>query len=122
MIGSAGGTSYKIVDGTPVLVKEGGVALVDGKAGKPVGIDSKIGKRPIFAAGDSDGDFQMLEWTTSGDGTPFGLLIHHTDAAREFAYDCDSDGGVLDRALDEAETHATVPGVIRHRLGPTFEA
>ncbi|MEM1080128.1 MAG: haloacid dehalogenase-like hydrolase, partial [Pseudomonadota bacterium] len=70
-------------------------------AGKPIGIDSRIGKRPIFAAGNSDGDFQMLEYTLAGDGARFGMLIHHTDAEREFAYDRDSHIGRLDRGLSE---------------------
>ncbi|MGH7937782.1 MAG: haloacid dehalogenase-like hydrolase, partial [Bryobacteraceae bacterium] len=69
--------------------------------GKPVGIQSHIGRRPSFAAGNSDGDFQMLEWTTTGAGPRFGMIIHHTDAAREWAYDRKSTFGKLDRGLDE---------------------
>ncbi len=76
--------------------------FIDDKAGKPVGIHHHIGRRPIFAAGNSDGNFQMLEWTTSGTGPGFALLIHHTDAEREWAYDRQSPIGTLDSALDAA--------------------
>jgi hypothetical protein len=75
--------------------------FVDDKEGKP-GITCHLGQRAIFAAGNSDGDFAMLEWTTAGDGPRFGMLLHHTDAAREFAYDREGHIGVLDRGLDEA--------------------
>ena len=85
-----------------MLVKLAEVDLIDDKAGKPVGIQSHIGRRPIFAAGNSDGDFQMLEWTTSGEGRRFGLLVHHTDAEREWSYDRESHVGRLNRGLDEA--------------------
>jgi len=78
-----------------------GIAFVDDKAGKPVGIDSRIGRRPIFAAGNSDGDFQMLEYTTAGDGPRFAMIVHQTDAEREFAYDRDSHVGRLEQGLDE---------------------
>ena len=73
------------------------------KEGKPVGIMSHIGQRPIFAGGNSDGDFQMMEWTSAGDGPRFGLLIHHTDGEREFAYDREGHIGVLSRGLEDAE-------------------
>ncbi|MEZ6148082.1 MAG: HAD family hydrolase [Planctomycetaceae bacterium] len=102
VVGSSLKMKYEVRDGTPVLVKLAEVDLIDDKEGKPVGIQSHIGRRPIFAAGNSDGDFQMLEWTTSGDGPRFGLIIHHTDAEREWAYDRDSHIGRLARALDEA--------------------
>jgi hypothetical protein len=95
VVGSEGATSYAVVDGVPTLTKNGGVGFVDDKDGKPVGIMRHIGQRPIFAAGNSDGDFAMLEWTTAGDGPRFGMLIHHTDAEREFAYDRDSAMGRL---------------------------
>ncbi|MGI6853314.1 HAD family hydrolase [Mesorhizobium sp. 1B3] len=102
VIGTEGKTLYQVVDGKPSLLKDGGISFVDDKAGKPVGIDRHLGKRPIFAAGNSDGDFEMLEWTTSGDGLRFGLIVHHTDAEREFAYDRDSHFGTLSKGLDEA--------------------
>jgi len=97
VMGTAGPTEY--VDGA--VMKLPGIDFVDDKEGKPVGIDSRIGKRPIFASGNSDGDFAMLEYTTSGDGPRFGLLVHHTDADREFAYDREGHIGVLNRGLDE---------------------
>lgn len=102
VVGSEGTTRYEVMDGKPTLMKHGGVSFIDDKAGKPVGIDRHIGKRPIFAAGNSDGDFEMLEWTTSGEGPRFGLIVHHTDAEREFAYDRDSHVGKLSKGLDEA--------------------
>jgi hypothetical protein len=76
--------------------------FIDDHAGKPVGINKFIGRRPIAAFGNSDGDFQMLEWVTGGTGPRFGLLVHHDDAIREFAYDRESGVGKLDRGLDEA--------------------
>lgn len=102
VIGSRVRTSYEIRNGQPVIVRLPEMAFIDDKAGKPLGIHEHIGRRPIFAAGNSDGDFQMLEWTTSADGPRFGLIIHHTDAEREFAYDRQSHIGQLNKALDEA--------------------
>jgi phosphoglycolate phosphatase-like HAD superfamily hydrolase len=102
VIGSAGSSSYAVVNGVPTLLKDPGIAFIDDKAGKPLGIDSKIGKRPIFVAGNSDGDFEMLEWSTAGDGPRFGLIVHHTDGEREYAYDRGSHIGGLERGLDEA--------------------
>lgn len=102
VVGSSLKMQYELRDGSPVLVKLADLDFIDDKAGKPVGIQSHIGRRPIFAAGNSDGDFQMLEWTTSGDGARLGLLVHHTDADREWAYDRDSLTGKLSRGLDEA--------------------
>ncbi|MEO0624885.1 MAG: HAD family hydrolase [Pseudomonadota bacterium] len=101
VIGSTGKARYEVIDGEPTILKDPGIFFLDDKAGKPLAIDTRIGKRPIFAAGNSDGDFEMLEWTTSGDGSRFGLLIHHTDAEREWAYDRDSHVGKLERGLDE---------------------
>jgi hypothetical protein len=102
VIGSSLKMKYEVRDGKPVLVKLSGIDLIDDGAGKPVGIQSHIGRRPIFAAGNSDGDFQMLEWTTTGSGPRFGLIVHHTDGDREWAYDRKSAFGKLDHALDEA--------------------
>jgi phosphoglycolate phosphatase-like HAD superfamily hydrolase len=99
VLGSATPTDYD--EERHQVMKLPGIAFVDDKAGKPVGIDSRIGRRPIFAAGNSDGDFQMLDYTTAGDGARFALLVHHTDAEREFAYDRDSHIGNLARGLDE---------------------
>jgi hypothetical protein len=101
VMGSAAPTEYRVIDGVPTIVKLPGIEFVDDKVGKPVGIDSRIGRRPIFAAGNSDGDFQMLEYTMAGEGPRFAMLVHHTDAEREFAYDRDSHIGKLERGLDE---------------------
>ena len=89
-------------DGNPVLVKEAKVEFIDDGPGKPVGINRFIGRRPIFAFGNSDGDRQMLEWTMAGEGLRFAGLVHHTDGLREYAYDRNSKVGKLDKALDEA--------------------
>ena len=102
VIGSSIKAKYEVRDGKPVIVKIPELNFIDDKEGKPVGIYQHIGRRPIFAAGNSDGDFQMLEWTTSGKGARFGLFVHHTDAEREFAYDRESHVGKLDKGLDEA--------------------
>jgi phosphoglycolate phosphatase-like HAD superfamily hydrolase len=87
VVGSSGKLKFEMRDGTPVLVKLPEVELIDDKEGKPVGIQSHIGRRPIAAFGNSDGDLQMLEWTTAGSGGRFALIVHHTDAEREWAYD-----------------------------------
>lgn len=102
VVGSSLKAAYEVREGKPVIVKLPELNFIDDKAGKPVGIHQHIGRRPIFAAGNSDGDFEMLEWTTSGDGPRFGLLVHHTDAEREYAYDRESHVGKLDRGLDAA--------------------
>jgi phosphoglycolate phosphatase-like HAD superfamily hydrolase len=102
VVGSSGKTSYEVVDGVPTIMKDPALLFIDDKAGKPIGIETHIGKRPIFVAGNSDGDFEMLEWSTAGEGPRFGMIVHHTDAAREWAYDRDSHIGRLAKALDEA--------------------
>jgi phosphoglycolate phosphatase-like HAD superfamily hydrolase len=102
VIGSQVGARYERGDAGPVIVKTGEVIFVDDKAGKPVGIQRAIGRRPIAAFGTSDGDFEMLEWTTSGPGHRLGVLVHHDDATREYAYDRESSIGRLARGLDEA--------------------
>lgn len=102
VVGSSGGLKYELRDGKPVLLKTAELVLNDDKEGKPVGIQRHIGRRPVLAFGNSDGDFQMLEWTTSGPGPRLGLIVHHTDAEREWAYDRKSAVGRLDRGLDEA--------------------
>jgi len=101
VVGSSVKTKYEVRDGKPVLVRLPEINFIDDKAAKPVGINEHIGRRPIMAFGNSDGDFEMLEWTTSGSGPRFGLLVYHTDAAREWAYDRKSHIGKLDRGLDE---------------------
>ena len=102
VIGSSGGLKYEVRDGKPVLVKLPEIALVDDKEGKPVAIQRHIGRRPIAAFGNSDGDLQMLQWTCGGSGPRFCLYVRHTDAEREWAYDRDSHIGKLDKGLDEA--------------------
>ncbi len=102
VIGSSGKTKFEIVDGKPVLMKLPEVNFIDDKAGKPVGIQQHIGRRPIAAFGNSDGDLQMLQWTAAGGGARFCLYVHHTDAEREHAYDRKSHIGQLDKGLDEA--------------------
>ncbi|MCP5523934.1 MAG: haloacid dehalogenase-like hydrolase [Verrucomicrobiales bacterium] len=102
VVGSSLEKRYEVRDGQPVIVGLPEIGFIDDKEGKPLGINLHIGRRPIFAAGNSDGDFQMLEWTTTGKGPRFGLLIHHTDGRREWAYDRESHVGRLARGLDEA--------------------
>jgi phosphoserine phosphatase len=102
VVGSSGVVKFELRDGKPVLVKEAKVEFIDDGPGKPVGINRFIGRRPVFAFGNSDGDQQMLEYTAGGPGARFMGLVHHTDAAREFAYDRQSHIGKLDKALDEA--------------------
>ena len=89
-------------DGTPALTIEPKVAMIDDGPGKPVGINTFIGRRPILAVGNSDGDHQMLQWTAAGTGARLMGLVHHTDSAREWSYDRQSHIGKLDKALDEA--------------------
>jgi hypothetical protein len=102
VIGSRGKLKFDMRDGKPVLLKLPEVDLIDDGPGKPVGIQQLIGRRPVMAFGNSDGDLQMLQWTTAGSGARFGLLVHHTDAEREYAYDRQSSVGKLDKAWDEA--------------------
>jgi phosphoglycolate phosphatase-like HAD superfamily hydrolase len=103
VVGSSGVLEFRYgPDGRPVLVRLAKVEFIDDKAGKPVGIQRFIGRRPVFAFGNSDGDQQMLEWTAAGEGVRFMGLVHHTDAEREYAYDRKSHVGRLDKALDEA--------------------
>lgn len=104
VIGSQGKLKFEMHDGVPVLVKLPEVQFIDDKEGKPVAIETIIGRRPLAAFGNSDGDLQMLQWTTAGKGARFALVVHHTDAEREWAYDRTSHIGKLDRALDEAKT------------------
>jgi hypothetical protein len=108
VVGSSIKTAYEVRDGEPVLVRLPEMNFIDDKADKPVGINSHIGRRPIAAFGNSDGDFQMLEWTTEGDGARLGVLVHHTDGEREWAYDRESHIGGLARGLDEAEARGWV--------------
>ena len=101
VVGSSLKATYEIRNNTPVIVKQPEIDFIDDKAGKPVGIHRYIGRRPVIAAGNSDGDFEMLEWTTAGAGPKLAMLVHHDDATREWAYDRDSHIGRLVRGLDE---------------------
>jgi 2C-methyl-D-erythritol 2,4-cyclodiphosphate synthase len=103
VIGSTGKLKFELRDGKPVLVKLPEIDFIDDKDGKPVGIQKHIGRRPILAFGNSDGDLQMLQWTAAGGGARFMGIVHHTDAEREWAYDRKSSIGKLDKALDEAK-------------------
>jgi phosphoglycolate phosphatase-like HAD superfamily hydrolase len=102
VIGSSIKTQFALVGGKPDLIRLPEINFVDDGPGKPVGINQAIGRRPIAAFGNSDGDQQMLEWTAAGSGPRFILLVHHTDGVREYAYDRASSFGKLDKALDEA--------------------
>ena len=102
VVGSSIKVKFEMRESGPVLVRLSEIDFIDDKAGKPVGIHKFIGRRPILAFGNSDGDLQMLQWTTAGDGKRLGLIVHHTDAEREWAYDRNSHIGRLDKALDEA--------------------
>jgi phosphoserine phosphatase len=101
VIGSSIVTRYVVREGAPVLVREAELHFFDDKEGKPVAINAHIGRRPIAAFGNSDGDFAMLEWVTSGPGARLGLIIHHDDPDREYAYDRDAGLARLARGLDE---------------------
>jgi phosphoglycolate phosphatase-like HAD superfamily hydrolase len=115
VIGSAGQQKFEMRDGTPVLVKLAEIDFIDDKEGKPIGIQKFIGRRPILAFGNSDGDLQMLQWTAAGSGARFMGLVHHTDGDREWAYDRDSSIGRLDKAFDEAKAkNWTVVDMKRH--------
>ena len=102
VVGSSIKTKFEMRDGKPVLVRLPEINFIDDKADKPVGIYRHIGRRPIAAFGNSDGDLQMLQWTAAGDGLRFCLYVRHTDAKREWAYGRESHIGRLDKGLDEA--------------------
>ena len=102
VIGSSGKLKLEVRDGRPVLIKLPEIELIDDKEGKPVGIHTRIGRRPIAAFGNSDGDLQMLQWATAGPGGRFALFVHHDDGAREFAYDRDDKLQKFSIGWDEA--------------------
>ncbi|MCG8586553.1 MAG: haloacid dehalogenase-like hydrolase [Pirellulales bacterium] len=108
VVGSSIVTEFQIQDGKPVLMRLPKINFIDDKAGKPVGIGQHIGRRPILAFGNSDGDLEMLQYTTGGSGARLGLIVHHTDAKREYAYDRDSTVGKLDKAWDLAPKNGWV--------------
>jgi phosphoglycolate phosphatase-like HAD superfamily hydrolase len=102
VVGSSGVVKFESAGGQPVLVKQPEIEFVDDGPGKPVGVNRVIGRRPVMAFGNSDGDLQMLQWTAAGPGPRFAMIVNHTDGAREVAYDRASHIGKLDKALDEA--------------------
>jgi len=105
VVGSSGKLRFEWQEGKPVILKLPEIDFIDDKAGKPVGIQRFIGRRPIAAFGNSDGDLEMLQWCTAGPGRRLGVYIHHTDAEREWAYDRTSSVGRLDKGLDAAATN-----------------
>jgi hypothetical protein len=108
VVGSSIKTKFQIHDGKPELFRLPEINFVDDGPGKPVGINEYIGRRPIAAFGNSDGDLEMLQWTTMSGGARLGMIVHHTDAEREYAYDRDTDFGRLDKALDAAAANKWV--------------
>jgi phosphoglycolate phosphatase-like HAD superfamily hydrolase len=103
VVGSSIKTRFELREGKPVLMRLPEINFIDDKAGKPVGIHMHVGRRPVAAFGNSDGDLQMIQWTTAGSGARFGLIVHHTDSEREYAYDRQSSVGRLDKAFEEAK-------------------
>ena len=120
VVGSSIKVAYEVRDDGPTLVKLPELDFIDDKAGKPVAIHKFIGRQPILAFGNSDGDFEMLEWTTTGEGPRLGLILHHDDAGREYAYDRDSHVGRLDRGLYEAEARGWVVVSMQHDWHEVF--
>jgi phosphoglycolate phosphatase-like HAD superfamily hydrolase len=108
VVGSSGVVRFEMRDGKPVLVKDPKIEFIDDGPGKPVGINRFIGRRPVMAFGNSDGDLQMLQWTAAGSGPRFCMYVHHTDEKREWAYDRKSSIGRLDKGLDEAKARGWI--------------
>jgi phosphoglycolate phosphatase-like HAD superfamily hydrolase len=108
VVGSSLKTKFEMRDDQPVLIRTPDINLIDDGLGKPVGIQNYIGQQPIAAFGNSDGDLEMLQWTAAGKGARLVLIVHHTDADREYAYDAGSHFGMLDKALDVAEKQGWV--------------
>jgi phosphoglycolate phosphatase-like HAD superfamily hydrolase len=122
VVGSTGKLKFELRDGKPIILRESGIDFVNDVEGKPVGIQRHIGRRPIAAFGNSDGDQQMLEWTAAGAGARLMLLVHHTDAEREVAYDRKSSIGKLDAALDEAKAKGWLVASMRDDWKTVFPA
>jgi phosphoglycolate phosphatase-like HAD superfamily hydrolase len=120
VVGSSGVTKFEMVGGKPVLMKTAEVEFVDDGPGKPVGINRFIGRRPVFAFGNSDGDLQMLQWTAAGSGARFMGIVHHTDAEREYAYDRQTHVGRLDKALDEGRARGWTITDMKRDWGAIF--
>ena len=120
VMGSSIKTEFRTVDGQPVLFRLPELNFIDDKEGKPVGIHQFIGRRPIAAFGNSDGDLQMLQYTAAGDGARLLFLLHHDDAEREYAYDRQSHIGRLDKALDEAQEKGWIVASMKNDFGTVF--
>jgi len=105
VVGSSGKVKYDTLNGKSVLIKLPEINFIDDKEGKPVGIHQYIGKRPVFTAGNSDGDYAMLQYTSTQSGPHFGMIVHHTDSLREWAYDRISSIGRLEKGLDDAQKY-----------------
>jgi phosphoserine phosphatase len=120
VVGTITEVTYKLVDGKPLLVRQPKIDFVDDGPGKPVGIYRAIGRQPIFAFGNSDGDWQMLQWTAASPRPHFMGLVHHTDAAREWAYDRQSKIGTLDKALDDANAKGWTVVDMQHDWNKVF--
>jgi phosphoserine phosphatase len=106
VIGTFMRSTYEVVNDTPRIIRKPELDLMNDGKGKPVGILNQIGKRPVFTAGNSDGDYEMLQWTTTATGYPrFGIIVHHTDSVREWAYDRGSHIGRLEKGLDDASKY-----------------
>jgi len=122
VVGSSIRTKYEVRDGQPVIARLPEIDFIDDKAGKPVGIHKFIGRRPVLAVGNSDGDFEMLEWATAGPGPRLGVILHHDDATREWAYDRESSIGRLARGLDESPRRGWVVVSMREDWSTVFPA
>jgi phosphoglycolate phosphatase-like HAD superfamily hydrolase len=120
VIGSTGKTEFRMVDGAPVLVKLPEMDAVNDGPGKPVGIEKFLGRRPVIAIGNSDGDLEMLQYTAAGDGPRFMALVHHDDADREAAYDQGATFGALDKALVEARNRGWTVISMKDDFGGIF--
>lgn len=122
VVGSSIKTRFELRGGRPVLLRLPEIDFIDDKAGKPIGINSHIGRQPLFVAGNSDGDLQMLQYATIDHSPSLGLIVHHTDARREWAYDRDSHVGRLDKALDEAPQRGWIVVDMRRDWNQVFAA
>ncbi len=121
VIGSSIKLQFDVRDGVPEIIRLPAVNFIDDKEGKPVGIEQQIGRRPAAAFGNSDGDFEMLQWTTAGNGRRLGLLVHHDDSVREWAYDRHSLIGQLSRGLDEAAARGWIVVSMKNDWNKIFQ-
>ncbi len=122
VIGSSIKSKFEIVDGEPQIIGLPEMQFIDDKENKPIAIQERIGRRPVIAVGNSDGDLAMLLWTTAGKGPRLGMLIHHTDDVREVAYDRNSSIGRLNKALDQAPLKGWIVVDMKHQWRDIFPA